>query len=121
MTDMVTKLLAKIEEAEQLAQAAFDEIETALKEPEDERALVYPGQFAAWFEHADANRPSVVLRLCQAHRQIISEYQRLNVEWDAARVTPPDVAVFVALGTQVRTLMAVIKSLAEGYCIKEES
>lgn len=68
-----------------------------------------------------ANGPESVLRLCRAHRAIVGEYQRLKGELDDARDTPPDLANFVALGTQVRTLKAVLGALARGLGVEEQS
>lgn len=132
MSDLVSGLLAKLSDVEKLANDCIAEVGStrAGDEYADGSGAADSDSFPSypWGSMdrelafmAGPGHPDDVLRLCRAHRDIISEYLRLKAEFDAARVTPPDVAVFVALGTQVRTLKAVLGALARGLGVEEQT
>lgn len=127
MSDLVSGLLVKLDSLEQAARAVeplghnFDMGGNRQDEKFTHARIVYASEDGRarteWGdepEHFGNWEPEAVLRLCRAHRAIVGEYQRLKDELDDARDTHPDLANFVALGTQVRTLKAVLGALARG-------
>lgn len=93
MSDLVSGVLTRISELEQLAQSS-----------EPGSALWRRFASEAWDEHIVQWQPDSVLRLCRAHRQIVADYEEAKAASDA---DTEDISARVgsfALGLAVRAV-----------------
>jgi uncharacterized protein YukE len=117
-------LLAKVDAISDFASAAFTEIEHINALPDDEMAKVdqvSPGDLHAWFAHAHALRPSVVLRLCEAVRMIVDEYReaeqafrQVDSESRAAGEEETDISASVAI-LALKLALRPLQAALEGW------
>jgi hypothetical protein len=110
--DLVARLLAAIQEREDKANEADEDHRTASDSWHTRQCGYAQGEFV---DPCECEVPDQVLRLCQAHRKIIDQYQ-------AAKTRPDELLAQRAHGSYVleaeaalKALHAVILALAEGY------
>lgn len=130
--DLVSRLLAAIQEREDVATAArqqalsghwFWVVDAGSGDGDVESrkgAVVVERDLFEVGPHVALNDPASVLRLCQAHREVVDMYQVAKaqpVSRDRGKLRGLDHAS--AMG-RLTTLGLVIKSLAAGYGIQED-
>lgn len=128
MTDLVDKLLAAIQEREDVAKAARQralssdwrsvvDAGSGVSHVESRKgALIADGDLFEVGPHVALHDPASALLLCQAHREIIRQYR---YAWDRRNSgTPEERQVW-----QVRTIamIDVVSALARGYGIEMSS
>lgn len=122
MSDLVERLLAAITEAEKRARDAQDgpwHIGNAVDPTKPCNVHTFPGarrvaDEVPWLdaEHIVLHAPDRVLRLCQAHREIIDDFNAI--------ANDPAVKTDAALYLQGKVLLHVLRKLAGGYGIQAE-
>lgn len=108
MSDLVSGLLAHLDKIEKVAKAArFEPTTIYVDNPED-------GLHIRWHD------PTSILRLVQAHRQIIEQYKTAEERPALLMADRTHGVEVLKAEVAARVLRTVIETLAEGWGLKEE-
>lgn len=128
--DLVSRLLAAIQEREDVANEAgelalggewFSVVNagSGAGGVESLKLVVAAGSPVEFNRHIAVNDPRSVLRLCQAHRDIVDDYQHAREVGDRLIERDCEVGTRVVQQRAVNALERAIRALARGYGIED--